>query len=619
MKKNYFLIIVLLLNLSSIVSAQWNYQAVDTRNVAGVYNDLGLSGTVITTNYSGDAMSFDDDNSSVQEIGFSFDFNGQSFTQFVLNSNGFIKLGNAAPSANNIYYPLAPAVPSTLGSCINAPDSNLIYIMNHDLGPATSGGLPEYRVYTSGIPGQRICTIQFKNLADKIGGTNIQFSNINFQVKLFEGSNEIDFVYGSWTISANPTNYIGNAVGIKGNSPANSVNYKKSSSEIWIRASVLDGAYDDIYLYTFNIRNSVINDVQGMTFKFIAMKHNDAKVLDIYTLGKLPIPFATPHTISAAITNTGLDTLHNLPVTLRVTGANSFSPASQVVPLLAPHDTVVVSFPVFNPVTTGINSVSVSVPVDDDTTNNFRIYSQDITNGEYNYAYLNAPASGYGGIADFASKFVTHVPAFIDQVVFNALYLAFDNERPVRVNTFFTGTGTPRVWTDLSTQFYSVSRFNIEARLTLVNITDTSAEICPYASCVLTSKISGASYQWQVNTGTGFSNINTDVNYVGVNTSALQIKNPSTSWYGYQYRCLVNGNPGDIQTISFISKWRGTVNTSWENPANWSCNKLPDSNTDVIIPNGFVIVNSNVSVRSLTVNPGAIFIITAGKSVTITH
>lgn len=56
-------------------------------NVAGTYADLSAAGAAITT------ANTDDANSAAQSIGFTFDFNGVTFTQFVLNTNGFVQLG----------------------------------------------------------------------------------------------------------------------------------------------------------------------------------------------------------------------------------------------------------------------------------------------------------------------------------------------------------------------------------------------------------------------------------------------------------------------------------------------------------------------------------------------
>lgn len=50
--------------------------------------------------------------------------------------------------------------------------------------------------------------------------------------------------------------------------------------------------------------------------------------------------------------------------------------------------------------------------------------------------------------------------------------------------------------------------------------------------------------------------------------------------------------------------WTGNAGTAWENTGNWSCGVLPGPNTSVVIPYGSaVVINSNVQVRSLQIDP----------------
>ena len=146
-----------------------------------------------------------------------------------------------------------------------------------------------------------------------------------------------------------------------------------------------------------------------------------------------------------------------------------------------------------------------------------------------------------------------------------------------------------------------------------------AVSICAGGNQVISSDITGSTYQWQVNIGSGFANIADNSNYSGSNTINLQLNNIPSSWYGYQYRCMVDGNTSYVVYLRFVNTWTGAVNSSWEDPANWSCGVVPDPNTDVIINSGAVGLNSNTSCRSLTINPGVLFIINPGNKLTITH
>ena len=142
-------------------------------------------------------------------------------------------------------------------------------------------------------------------------------------------------------------------------------------------------------------------------------------------------------------------------------------------------------------------------------------------------------------------------------------------------------------------------------------------QLCSGGNSAITSNIVGASYQWQVNTGSGFTNISDNSNYNGTNTNTLQFISIPSFWYGYQYRCIVNTGVSNVITLHFVNIWNGSVGTSWENPLNWSCGMLPDYNTDVVIHKGSVIVNSNAICRTLTTGTSVTFTVAGSNSITV--
>jgi hypothetical protein len=145
------------------------------------------------------------------------------------------------------------------------------------------------------------------------------------------------------------------------------------------------------------------------------------------------------------------------------------------------------------------------------------------------------------------------------------------------------------------------------------------AILCPGETTTFTSNLTGASYQWQVDTGIGFTNLVNGTNYSGVNTASLQVINSPSSFTHYRYRAIVDAKNSDVHFLSFQNKWTGAFNNSWANAANWSCGVVPDVNTDVLVTSGNVIIDANVTIRTLTVNAGATITVNPGFTLTVTH
>ena len=230
-------------------------------NVAGTYTDLGTTGTAIAT------ANTDNANSAAQAIGFPFGFNGTVFTQFVLNTNGVLRLGAAAPSSTNLFIDGSASAIDPVQSTSSA-DVNLLLPFNIDLMSGTGGA--EYRVATTGTAGSRVCTIQWKNVADKTGtGTNNagQYSNFSFQVKLYEGPGTIEFVYDAATASAAAANSRDANVGLKGSgvSTGQLLLAGKTSTTAWSAATFQNTAYG--LTGTFNIDKTAL-PTAGRTFRF---------------------------------------------------------------------------------------------------------------------------------------------------------------------------------------------------------------------------------------------------------------------------------------------------------------------------------------------------------------
>lgn len=189
---------------------------------------------------------------------------------------------------------------------------------------------------------------------------------------------------------------------------------------------------------------------------------------------------------------------------------------------------------------------------------------------------------------------------------------------------FRTVIGDSTLATSQSGSYYVVVTNSIIASLLTLtsNTFRMPVKLCPpAAAATLTCTVTNTTYQWQANSGTGYVNISDNANFSGTNTQILQLNDIPSAWTGYSFRCMVGAAPfvysGFEVLIQFQSQWGGSVSNSWENPANWNCNAVPDMNTDVVIPSGSVVINTNTTIRSLTVVSGATVTVSPGVTLTV--
>ncbi|HLK96718.1 MAG TPA: choice-of-anchor J domain-containing protein, partial [Hymenobacter sp.] len=262
MKKTYFLepligrkaiALVSLLGLS-VLGAQvqgqaLNYSPATATNTTSTFTALGATATTITVD------DLDDANSEPQPIGFTFNYNGQNFTQFVLNTNGVLKLGGTALSGsfNDFLTSEDPA------------DRNLLLPFGTDLvGTASS-----FKVATTGSGTTRVCTIEWGNMSPFAFGAP-QFTGFTFQVKLYETTNVVEFVYGPSTPGTITIPSSATGVGLKGSGrgPSQVVLATKAATQAWSAATFLNTYYPNPTTQRFDYDRTTLADA-GRTYRFV--------------------------------------------------------------------------------------------------------------------------------------------------------------------------------------------------------------------------------------------------------------------------------------------------------------------------------------------------------------
>ncbi|NCW88440.1 MAG: hypothetical protein EBV71_06095, partial [Chitinophagia bacterium] len=184
---------------------------------SGTYTPIS-GGTYLYGNSAGNAY-WDDGTSPNHPIGFNFNFAGTTFDRFSLNPNGYITMGSS------IVYDLYNVLCSSRGS----GRDNVISALTTDLYALSgcgSNGAIQY--LTTGTAPNRVLTVQWGNVG--VYGWSTSFC-LNFQIKLYETTNKVEIVYGTFNIAASATRDF--QVGIAGSSECDFLIRQVTSSGSW--------------------------------------------------------------------------------------------------------------------------------------------------------------------------------------------------------------------------------------------------------------------------------------------------------------------------------------------------------------------------------------------------
>ncbi len=206
-----------------------------------------------------------------------------------------------------------------------AADSNIIAVLNHNLGPASSGPQPQFRILTSGMAPNRVSTIQWKNMIDMpYPNLTPVWSKMDFQIKLYETTNWIEFVYGEFlTPLSAVNNWKGYGVGLRGssNQPSQLLIASHFSESPWTSTTFSNiTTYQSSNGNQHNVRPVLPPDM-GRTYRFTRPLAKNVRAREIVGLPQFRTCTNVPDdTLGIVVTNTGTQTQTNVPVTLEIDG-----------------------------------------------------------------------------------------------------------------------------------------------------------------------------------------------------------------------------------------------------------------------------------------------------------
>jgi len=264
----------------------------------GIYTEIS-GGTIHGNEYN------DDNSFNAINLGFAFNYNGEDYSQLSIQSNGYIAMGSSVSTYLN-------PISNTSGS------NNVICPLGSNL-QAQSGA--ELMSKMEGTSPNRVFIVQWKNY--KYKNTSSPFNHsLSFQLKLYETSNRIEFVYGNFSFSEND-NFSGQ-IGLRGNSTSDFNNR--------------DNVFSNGLYYSWDMTKGGFSKTQycrvtpgkkpneGFTMVYEEPYSSDVGIVDVTNPGRI-MSYASNQNIKVSLENFGTTALNSVNIKWKVNNGteNSYS------------------------------------------------------------------------------------------------------------------------------------------------------------------------------------------------------------------------------------------------------------------------------------------------------
>jgi hypothetical protein len=490
MIKNLLCLFIILISSQLTINAQSpNYAFLAT---SGTYTPIS-GGTNVILTYNG--VTNNDDGiatpANAVPIGFTFFYNGTPYTTIRPCANGFATF-SSTPMPNNT---------DTWTNSLTSGVGSIRPIIS-PLWDDLDMGSGSVTYLLSGSAPARVLTIQWANA---LWEYNAPSPVISFQVKLYETTNVIEFIYRQESGPITSAGDLGASIGITTTATGNNtfLSLSDASSNPFVSSSV-------------EVTTIATKPATGQIYRWS--------------------PYCTAGGTSAVdekITNVTFNTINN--------NSSATSPY--------------VNFTNISTIIQPATSYPISV-----TVSPFYNTDQAVVFIDFNHNGLFTDPG--------ETVFISNVPAsssvitgMINIPALSANVLAGPTRMRVRLHN--TGNGTANPTSCGNSTYGQVQDYTVDIELcnsATINTQPANTFICNggNGSISISASGSGLTYQWQASTngGTSFSNISNGALYSGVTTSTLNITGATPGMNGYQYRVLLNGictpanTPSNAATIT---------------------------------------------------------------------
>ena len=460
---------------------------------SGTYTPL-VGGTSVVLTYGTSAVPYDDGittPANAVPLGFTFNYNGTNYTSIKPCANGWASFNTTALTANtDTWTNNLASGPATNQRPLIAPLWD-----DHDM---VAVGRITYQL--SGTAPNQVLTIEWSNAEWDFNAT---VGVISFQVKLYETTNIIEFIYKQEAGSIAP-NGGGASIGLS--TAGTGSNSFLSLSDAGANPSVSS---------TVETNNILTKPATGQIYRWIPYCAASA----INTTGE-------------KISNFTYNTINNNSAS--TAGYENFSATSTTIYLFPTTSTLPFSA-----------VISSFVPTDE-----VDIFIDLNHDGDFG----DAGETVYTSTGPLSSGTVTGnitIPALSP--------LILSGRTRLRIRLHDTGNGPNGTSCSTSTTG-QVEDYTLDIQQCIaLNIVSQPANtsLCENGNGSISITTTGTSltYQWQLSTNGGgtFTDLSNNTIYSGVNSNTLNITGATLSMTGYQYRVILNGTCTQTNTISSLA------------------------------------------------------------------